>query len=445
MSDYKELAVELVKRCVSRGASAAEVYLQERRNLSIEVRNGDTETIQESSSHGVGIRAFVKGRMAFAHCNELSPEALDDAVRRAISFAAVTTPDEHNILPEDTGITDVKEIYDPKILEIPMQQKIELALELEKQAMADSRITKSSGARYSESESKVLIASSSGINQDYTSMSCGLRVSVVAEKEEQKSSGSESCRRRFWSDLETPEEIGRKAAEKAYEMLDPRMVRTQKAAVIIHRDAAYSILGGILRAINGERVLQGASFLADKVGTAILPAHVTLIDDGIRSRGLASVPFDGEGVPTQKRTIVDAGVLSGYMYNTAAASRAGTESTGNATRRGFSSLPGIGAHAFYMADGSASPEEIIKSTRRGLLLKQVTGYGINPVSGNFSGGAAGFWIENGEIAFPVKGLTIAGKADEIFAAIDLVGNDLDLNRTMTAPTFRVASLQIGGE
>jgi PmbA protein len=406
MSDYKELAVELVKRCVSRGASAAEVYLQERRNLSIEVRNGDTETIQESSSHGVGIRAFVKGRMAFAHCNELSPEALDDAVRRAISFAAVTTPDEHNILPEDTGITDVKEIYDPKILEIPMQQKIELALELEKQAMADSRITKSSGARYSESE---------------------------------------SCRRRFWSDLETPEEIGRKAAEKAYEMLDPRMVRTQKAAVIIHRNAAYSILGGILRAINGERVLQGASFLADKVGTAILPAHVTLIDDGIRSRGLASVPFDGEGVPTQKRTIVDAGVLTGYMYNTVAASRAGTESTGNATRRGFSSLPGIGAHAFYMAAGSASPEEIIKSTRRGLLLKQVTGYGINPVSGNFSGGAAGFWIENGEIAFPVKGLTIAGKADEIFAAIDVVGNDLDLNRTMTAPTFRVASLQIGGE
>jgi PmbA protein len=430
---------------MDQGADAAEVYLQESRFLDIRVRNNDIETIQEASSHGVGIRAFVKGRMAFAHCNELEPNALESTIGRAISFAAVTTPDEHNVLPRESAASAVKELYDPKILEVPMPEKIALALQVEQLAMADKRITRSGGAGYSEHEGNIFIASSQGVANQYSSMSCGLGVSVVAEKGEQKSSGGERCRRRYWDDLESPQEIAEKAARKAYEMLDPRMVRTQKAAVIIDPDAASSILSGILRAIDGERVLQGASFLAGQVGTAILPGHVTLIDDGIRTRGLASRPFDGEGVPTQRRTIVENGVLQGYMYNSIAASRAGTTSTGNASRRGFDSLPGIGSHAFYMAAGSATPEEIIRSTRRGLLLKRVTGYGINPVNGSFSGGAFGFWIEDGVIAFPVEGLTVAGTATEIFAGIDLVANDLDLDRTLTAPTFRVTEMQIGGE
>jgi PmbA protein len=160
---------------------------------------------------------------------------------------------------------------------------------------------------------------------------------------------------------------------------------------------------------------------------------------------MASKPFDGEGVPTQKRTIVDKGVLKGFMYNTIVAKRAGVQSTGNASRGGFRSIPGIGAHNFFMASGKDNPEDIIKATKNGLYLKGVTGYGIITVNGNFSGGASGFWIENGKITFPVKGLTIAGTAFEMLNAIDMVGNDLDLNRSFTAPTFRIKSLQIGGE
>jgi PmbA protein len=349
------------------------------------------------------------------------------------------------VLPENKKATAVKDLYDPEIFQVSMEKKIELALALEELGMADARITKSGGAGYSESENTVFIANSNGISKSYTSAACSLGVSVVAEKDDQKSSGGEYCRRRFWMDLESAEVIAEKASREAYEMLDPRMVKTQRAAVIFHPDAAMSVLGGILRATDGERVMQGASFLADKVGSAILPSSITLIDDGTRDRGLASSSFDGEGVPTQKRVVVDKGVLTGYMYNTQAASRAGTTSTGNASRGGFRGLPRIGAHSFYMEAGSTPPEQIVKSTKRGLLLKGVTGYGINPVNGNFSGGASGFWIENGEIAFPVKGLTIAGTADEIFASIDAVGNDLDLNRTLTAPTFRVSSMQIGGE
>jgi PmbA protein len=200
-----------------------------------------------------------------------------------------------------------------------------------------------------------------------------------------------------------------------------------------------------LGAVNGERVLQGASFLAKMMDQRIAAESVTIVDDGTREKAMASAPFDGEGVPTQKRVIVERGVLRGFLYNTAVAKRAGVKSTGNASRGGFDGLPGIGPHNFTMAAGTAKFDDIVAATQTGLLLKSVTGYGINPVNGHFSGGAAGFWIENGKIAFPVQGLTIAGTADEILNGIDMVADDLDPNLSMAAPTLRVRLLQIGGE
>jgi len=443
--DYKSLTEQLVKKCLEKGADQAEIYLETERNMRIQVRNQEIETVQQASSHGVGFRIFVEGRMAFASCNELSDDALDKAIDSAIGFAKNTTPDENNVLPDDKGITDIKGLYDPQISQIPMDQKIGLAKNVEKLAMADSRITKSAGARYAEGEGEIFLANSNGFVKTYKRSSCSFGVSVVAEKEDQKSSGSEFCSRRYFNDFQPVEKVAEKAAKDAYDMLDPRMVKTQKAAVIFDPDVARAILGGILAAVNGERVLQGASFLADKMDQKIASELVTLIDDGTRAKGLGSQPFDGEGVPTQKRTIIEKGVLKGFMYNTIVAKRAGVKSTGNASRRGFTSLPGIGAHNFYMEAGESTPEEIIKATKTGLYLKGVTGYGIIPVNGNFSGGASGFWIEDGKIAFPVKGLTIAGTAFQMLMDIDMVANDLDLNRSFTGPTFRIKSLQIGGE
>ncbi len=443
--DYKTLAEQLVKKCLKKGADAAEVYIENGRNLRIGVRNGDVETVQESASYGAGLRVFIKGRMAFSSSNDLGEKALDDALSRAIEFAGTTTPDPANVLPDDRGITKVEGLYDPQISRIPMEEKIELAKKVESLAMKDPRITKSAGASYSEGEGEVFIANSNGLVKSYKASGCRYGAYVVAEKGDQKSSGGESCGRRFYKDLQPAEEIAAKAARDAYSMLDPRPVKTQKAAVILDRDVAYALLGGILAAINGERVLQGASFLGRKMDQKIASELVTLVDDGTREKGLASKPFDGEGVPTQKRVIVDRGVLKGFMYNTIVAKRAGVQSTGNASRGGFSSLPGIGPHNFFMAVGNASPEDIIKATKVGFLVKEVTGYGINPVNGNFSGGAAGFWIEDGAIAYPVKGLTIAGTADEMLNGIDMIANDLDSNRPLTAPTFRIRLLQIGGE
>jgi PmbA protein len=443
--DYKGLAEELVKKCLKKGADAAEVYIESGRNLSIEVRNGEVETIQEAASQGVGFRVFVKGRLAFSSCNDFKGESLDNAISSAIGFAKNTTPDENNVLPDDKGITEVKELYDHQFAKIPMEEKIDLAKKVEKLAMKDPRITKSAGAGFGESEAEIFLANSNGLLKSYKSSACSFGVSVVAEKGEQKSSGGEFCSRRFFADLKSPEEVALKAAKDAYERLDPKMVKTQKAAVIFHPDVAVAILGGIRSAIDGERVLQGASFLGKMMNQKIASDLVTLIDDGTRPRGLASEPFDGEGVPTQKRIIIDRGVLKGFMYNTIIATRAGVKSTGNASREGFAGLPGIGPHNFYLAAGERTPEEIIQATKVGLYLKEVTGYGINPVNGNFSGGASGFWVEEGKIAFPVRGLTIAGTAEEMFNGIDMVGEDLDLNKPFTAPTFRIQLMQIGGE
>ena len=443
--DYKALAEESVKKCLKKGADGAEVYIETRRELSLEVRKGEVETVKEAAGFGAGIRVFVKGKMAFASSNDLAEKALEGAIGRAIEFAKITTPDPNNVLPDDKGITEIAGLYDPQIAQTAMEQKIELAKTTEKLAMKDPRITKSDGASYREAEGEIIIANSNGLLKSYKAGGCGFGVSVVAEKGEQKSSGYESCTRRFYKDLNPAEEIAAKAARDAYEMLDPRPVKTQQAAVIFSPDVARALLGGILGAINGERVLQGASFLGKKLGQKIGSELITLIDDGTREKGMGSEPFDGEGVPTQKRFIVDKGVLKGFLYNTIVAKRAGVQNTGNASRREFTSLPGIGAHNFYMAAGAAKPEEIIKMTKVGFLVKEVTGYGINPVNGNFSGGAAGFWVEDGKIAFPVKGLTIAGTAEAMLNGIDMVADDLDLDRTMTAPTFRISRLQIGGE
>jgi len=443
--DYRALVEQVIKDCLKRGAEQAEVYLEDNRQLNLEVRNGQVESIQEAQSYGLGIRVIAGKRLGFAFVNDLKTENLKKTVDRALQLAKAVSPDENNQLPVEAGETEVKGLHDPQLQTVAVERKLSLIKEVESLALKKPGITKSAGASYSENESLILIASSSGWVKSYKSTGCGYGLGVIAEKGEQKSSGYESCSRRYFSDLKPAEEVASKAARQAVEMLDPRPIKTQRAAVILDREVAYAILGGIVQAINGERVLQGASFLGKRMGQKIGSELMTIIDDGTREKGLASAPFDGEGVPTQTRTIIDRGVLKGFLYNAYAARRAGVKSTGNASRSSFSELPGIGPHNFYLAAGKTSPEEIIRSTSRGVLVKEVTGYGINPVNGNFSGGAAGFFVENGKIVFPVKGITIAGTADEIFNGLDLIGNDLDLNRTMTAPTIRIKSLQIGGE
>lgn len=442
--NYLSLAEKLVSKALKAGADEAEIYISAGRNLSVSILNGEIETIEEADSAGVGIRVITGGSLGFSYSNSLDPGALDETVAMAVKFARLTTPDDSNVLPGLSGITAVEDLFDPDIEGIALDKKIAMALEIEKIAMSDSRITKSSGSSYGEGVTEVFIASSAGSPRSFKASGCSLGVSVVAEKGNQKKTGGEYSSRRFFSDLPAVDRIAATAARKAYEMLDPRMIKTQKASVIFDPDVAGSLLRGVIAALNGERVLQGASFLAGSMDRQFASPLLTIIDDGTRGRSMGAAPFDGEGVPTQRRVLVEKGVVRGFLYNAIAARRAGTVSTGNASRSGYSSLPGIGTHHLSLETGISSRNEIIAATEKGLLLNGVTGYGIDAVSGNFSGGASGFWIEKGEIIHPVEGLTIAGSGDTILNGIDLVGNDIDMNRSFAAPTFRVREMQIGG-
>ena len=440
-----ELAEKLLKKSINLGADSAEVFIETNRNLSVQVLNSEIETIEEASSQGVGFRVFVDSKMGFSHCNDFSDRSLEETISKAIAFAKLSSPDENNVLTDDQGVTAVEGLFDPGIAAESMDRKIKMALELEKLAMIDPRITKSSGAGYGEGESEIFIANSNGILKSYKSSVCSLGVSVVAEKGDQKNTGGEYCSRVFFADLVSPEEIAAIASQKAWELLDPVMINTQRASVIFDPAVARSLVGGIIAAINGERVMQGASFLKDHLNNLIASTLLSITDDGTKAKKLSSAPFDGEGVPTMKNILIQNGVLRSFIYNTKAAKRAGVKSTGNASRGGFSSLPAIGTHNLYIEPGSNTRDEIIAGTKKGLLLKEVTGYGIDSVSGNFSGGASGLWIVNGEIVSPVKGVTIAGKAFDILNDIDMMGNDIDLTRTLASPSFRIAEMQIGGK
>jgi PmbA protein len=443
--NHIELTEKLVKKCISLGADASEVYLETNRNLSVQILNKEIETIKEASSQGVGFRVFTGGRMGFSHCNDFRDRSLEDAILRAINFAKLSTPDENNVLPDDEGITEVADLFDPGIKAEAIEKKIKMALDLEKLAMNTPGITKSSGAGYGEGESEIFVGNSNGILKSYKSSACSLGVSVVAEKGEQKNTGGEYCSRVFFSDLLSLEKIASAASGKALELLDPVMINTQKAAVIFDQDVVRSLFGGVIAALDGERVLQGASFLKDYLGRQFASPVITVSDDGTVNKSLGSAPFDGEGVPTRKIMLIENGVVKNFIYNTKAAKRAGVQSTGSASRSGFTSLPGIGTHKVFIQPGNYSPEEIIANTEKGLLLREVTGYGVDPVSGNFSGGAGGLWIVDGKIAHPVKGVTIAGRAVDILNSIDMTGNDIDMNRAYVAPTLRIAEMQIGGK
>jgi PmbA protein len=442
--NYKDLSEKLVQKCLRAGADAAEVYIQNGRSLSVRVLNSEIDTIQEAATAGVGIRVVVDKKLGFCHCNDFSSKALDDTITMAIAFAKLTSPDEFNVLPSEEGMTDISGLFDPSIADVPMQQKIDMAKELESLALKDPRVSKSSGSGFGESESEVFIANSNGFSKTYKSSACSVSVSVVAEKGDQKNTGGDSCSRRYFNDLLPLQEIAAVASRKAYELIDPKMVKTQRASVVFDPDVARSLFGGVIQALNGDRVNQGASFLGSSLNEKFASELLTIYDDGTIERGMASRPFDGEGVPTSKRLLVEKGIAKEFIYNSSAAARAGKKSTGNASRGGFTSLPGISTNAVYLEPGKYLRNEIIASTEKGLLLKGVTGYGIDPVTGNFSGGATGFWIEKGEIIHPVKGLTIAGSASEILNGIDMMGNDVDMNRTFAAPTFRVQEMQIGG-
>ena len=443
--DYQEIVNYLIKQCRKKGATAAEAYLEEGRTLRIRVREGDVESMQQATAKGVGLRVFSEGKMAFVDSSNLTPAALDSLVEKGVTLSKQTSYDKYNILPKPGPKIASIPIHDPSISKISLEEKVSLAKKVEKLALDYHKlIRKSGGSGYSDGEATVYIANSEGISVSYKESYCSLSVEVIAEDKGIMQPGWNYSLSRFFGELKSPQEVARQAGELAVSLWNGKPVKSQTAPVVFDRRAAVTFLYGILAAINGERVYQKASFLQDMVNKPIASELVTIIDDGTLPKGLNSQPVDGEGVATSRKLIVDKGVLKGYFYNTYSAAKAGTTSTGNATRGGYSSLPGIGPTNFFMLAGKTDPDDILKEIKEGLYVLGTQGGGANPVNGNFSTGAIGLWISEGKKTNPVANITLAGNMFDILKGIDAVGNDLELDRPIASPTFRVRQLTIGG-
>ena len=325
------------------------------------------------------------------------------------------------------------------------ETQIELARQAEGAAMAaDKRITNSEGAEFDSSSGLVILANTRGFLGEYRSSHFSVSVSPIATED------STAMQRDYWyavqrrfSRLESPESVGREAARRAVRRLGARKLSTRRTPVIFDPETAGSLLGNLCSAVSGHALYKGASFLIGRLGTRLAPEFVTVYDDGRRPGGLGSRPFDGDGLPTRKTTVVDSGMLSSYLLDTYSGRKLGMSSTGNASRA-VGESPTAGPTNFYLAPGTASPEEIIRSVRAGLYVTELIGFGVNMVTGDYSRGVAGQWIENGEMTYPVEEITIAGNLKQMLADIEMVGNDLEFRGRIASPTIKIREMTIAG-
>ncbi|HWP82209.1 MAG TPA: TldD/PmbA family protein [Bacteroidota bacterium] len=446
--NYREIALQLVDRARAAGADEVDVYLTIGRDFEVTVRNKSIEVLKQALSKGVGIRVFRDHRMGFGHTTDFSADSLNRLVEQTLQMAKYATQDEfhglpsenHQLVPADTGL----DLYDTETASLATEKKIALAKAMEEAALAyDKRVKIVEGASFSEGDERIFIGNSRGFSGEYTGTGSTLVCSVIAEEEGGKQVNYWYSNKRHFKDHPSPEVIGRKAAERTVRMLKARKIPSGKFPVIFDPLIASSFLGSIASALNGESVFRKTSFLTDKLGASIASDLVTIIDDGLLKRGLSSRPFDGEGVPTRRKTIVEKGKLRSYLYDSYTARKAKTATTGNASRS-YSSTPQISPLNFFIEPGPHSPEKIIASIADGFYVTGMIGFGVDTVTGQFSRGASGLWIKNGELAFPVHEVTVAGNMLEMLQNIEMVGNDLEFFGPVASPTIKISEMSISG-
>lgn len=445
--NVEAMAKKLLARAKKKGAQQAEVFIETGREASVRVRDGEIQDLTQATSKGVGIRAFVKNRLGFAWTSDFTPSVLESFVDRAVALAEASAPNPLNGLPDRAllkGHPDVGALYDPQVANLRPEWKIEAALAMEKAGKAvDRRIKTFESVGAGESVSEVYLASSEGFAGGYSGTYVYAYAVPVAAEGEQLQTSYWTDTKRFFKDLDDPEGIGREAARRALRMLGASKVKSQKVPVIFDPMMAASFVGIIAGAANGDSVFKKSSFLAGKLGATIAPKHVTIVDDGLLPRGVATSPFDGEGVPTRKTPLVQQGVLEAYLYDAFTARKAKAKSTGNAAR-GYRTLPHIGTNNLYLEAGDRTPESIIKDIPSGLYVTAMLGHGANLVTGEFSRGANGMWIENGQLTRPVQEVTVAGHLLDMLQKLDAVGNDLTFRGSTAAPTIRFSELTVSG-
>jgi PmbA protein len=444
-NNYLKLAQDLVEQAQKLGAQQAEVYINLVKELEIEVNNQQVETMKVAEDRGVSIRIIRDGRMGFAYSSDPDRSRLAEMVRQAVANGGKTTADEYNKLPVIQGTLPRLQLNDEAIEVTPVEEKIALAMEIEKAARAyDKRVKNTRTSSYQDARYEVYLANSAGFAAAYTGSYCGGYAYLVAEENGDTQTGFGIKYSLKYKDLD-PVKIGTDAAKKAVQMLGAQNVNTQKAAVVLDPYIATNFLGLIAPAITGEAVLKGKSLFADKRGKDIAASIISIIDDGSKQDGIMSAPFDGEGVATSKTDVVKDGVLQGFLHNTYTGLKMGEKSTGNGVRGSFKSTPEVSTTNFYIAPGATPKEQLLGEIENGFYIAEVMGmHTANPISGDFSLGAAGLWIEKGKLTKPVRGVAIAGNVLELLKSIDCVGDDLTFFVGKGAPTLRITQMSISG-
>jgi PmbA protein len=444
--DHQELAEFLLKTARAGGADAADLLIAEGTDFEVTVRKGEVETLTDAGSKALGVRVFVGQRTASSYTSDFSLPALRALVKGAVDMARVTGEDKAAGLPEEVVPAENLDLglFDASVPELPAAERIARARRAEAVALeASPEITNSGGATWSSGESAIVLANTLGFLGSYRSTSVSLSVVPVAERAGQMERDYWYTAGRGIHDLLAPEEVGRIAAERTLRRLGASKVPTCEVPVVFDPEAAAEILGTLFGAMSGYAVFRNATFLKDRIGEAVASPLLTVIDDGRRVRGLGSRPFDGEGLPTRRNLPLERGVLKFYLCDSYAARKIGARPTGSA-RRGVVGGPSVGAGNLCFEPGTTPPEEIIGSVARGLYVTDLIGFGVDLVSGDYSQGAAGQWIENGRFLHPVHEVTIAGNLKEMLRDVDAVGNDLVFRGSSASPTLRIKKMTVSG-
>ena len=441
----KQFAVDLAREAVIRGASAAEALLRHRVEFSVSVRLGEVETLKESTDQAFGLRVLLDGKQASVSGSDFSIETVESLITEVIDMARATSADDSAGLPDPsemaTSFADL-DIYDPEIAELPTEQKINLALRAEQAAREVSpKIVNFDGGGFDSRVGTMVLANSQGFVGEYRGSSCTIATVPVASDGDRMQRDYWFDSRRKLRDMDSPEKIGVEAARRTLRKLGASAVGNQNVPVIFEPNVASELLEDIFQAVSGESVFRKASFLVGQLGERVASRCLNIVDDGTRPALLGSRPFDSEGLPTRRTVVINEGVLESYLLNTYTARKLGLRSTGNASR-GLVGAPGVGAGNLILMPGSHSPEQIISSVKSGLYVTELIGFGVNVVNGDYSRSASGTWIENGELTFPVQGVTIAGNLKEMLNAIEMVGNDIEFRGSITAPTVLIGRMTI---
>src|SRR6202045_4240705 len=447
-TDLRSLAQDIVRRAMKGGATEAECVVREGDEFSTLVRLGQVETLKESGSRSIGARVFNGQRAASTYSSDFSRGSLDRMVKSALELSKITSEDPFGGIPDPAQLGQLAndlDLFHEDVYSLPGPDRIDYARRAEKAALDfDPRIRNSEGGSFDAATGHKVLANSHGFVGEYRRSYCSVAAVPIAQTEAGAMQGD------YWfsvartlSKLESPEQVGKVAAQRTLRRLGARKAKTAQVPIIFDPMVSTSILEHIFEGGNGDSVYRGASFLAGKLGQKIAGGNVNVIDDGTMPGGFGSSPFDGEGVPTRRTVVVDNGVLKSYLLNTYTAKKLGLKTTGNASR-GLAGTPGIGPGNYFLEPGKKAPKELISRIKDGLYVTEFLGHGANLVTGDYSRGASGLWISGGEFVYPVEEITVAGNLKEMFFNICEIANDLEFRGSVASPTIRIDGLTVGG-